>query len=94
MNITLLANPPPCIPLLPASCPLAYEPPLFTYLEIPFLVIVVRMSIHAHPRLVINCPPLLPTLPLPSQQHPQFVLHVYRDDITTSVTLSDTIAHT
>jgi hypothetical protein len=29
-------------------------------------------------------------LPLPSQQHPQFMLNVYRDDITTSVTLSDT----
>jgi hypothetical protein len=33
---------------------------------------------------------LLPTLPLPSQQLPQFMLHVFRDNITTSVTLSDT----
>jgi hypothetical protein len=32
--------------------------PLFTYLEIPFLVIVVRMSIHSHAWLVINCSPL------------------------------------
>ncbi len=31
------------------------------------------------------------TLHNPSWRHPQFMLHVYRDDITTSVTLSDTI---
>jgi hypothetical protein len=30
----------------------------FTYLEIPFLVIVVRMSIHSRPWLVVNCSPL------------------------------------
>ncbi len=35
--------------------------------------------------------PLLPTLPLPFQRLSQFMLHVFRDDITTSVTLSDTL---
>ncbi len=89
MNITLLANP-PLLPSLARFLPPCVWTTPFTYMEIPFLVIVVRMSIHARPRLVIHCPPLLPTLPLPSQQHPQFVLHVYRDDITASVTLSDT----
>jgi hypothetical protein len=45
---------------LPVLTPCINEPPLFTYLEIPFLVIVVRMSIHTHPWLVIDCPPLAP----------------------------------
>jgi hypothetical protein len=35
--------------------------------------------------------PCFLTLPNPSQRHPWFMLHVYRDDITTSVTLSDTV---
>jgi hypothetical protein len=35
--------------------------------------------------------PLLSTLLLPSQRLPQFMLHVFKDDITTSVTLSDTL---
>jgi hypothetical protein len=65
--------------------------PFFTYLEIPLLMIMVRMSIHTRPWWVIAAYPLLPTLPLPSQQLPQFMLHVFRDDITTSVTLSDTL---
>jgi hypothetical protein len=34
--------------------------------------------------------PLLSTLPLLSQWLPQFMLHVFKDDITTSVILSDT----
>ncbi len=34
--------------------------PLSTYLEIPLLVIMVQMSIHSRPRLVINCQPLAP----------------------------------
>jgi hypothetical protein len=37
----------------------------FTYLEIPFLVIVVRMSMHGRPLLVIDCPPLAPYPPPP-----------------------------
>ncbi len=36
-----------------------------TYLEIPFLVIVVWMSIHTCPWLVIDCPPLAPYSPPP-----------------------------
>jgi hypothetical protein len=53
----------PLAPLLPTF--LAWLLPHFTYLEIPFLVIVVRMSIHTRPRLVIDCPPLAPCLPPP-----------------------------
>jgi hypothetical protein len=34
--------------------------------------------------------PCFLTLPNPSRRHPWFMLHVYSDDITTSVTLSDT----
>jgi hypothetical protein len=35
--------------------------------------------------------PCFLTLPNPSRRHPWFMLHVYRDDITTSATLSDTV---
>ncbi len=46
MIIALLANP----PLLPSfsrfQSPCVNEPPLFTYLEIPFLVIVVRIVLY------------------------------------------------
>ncbi len=90
MNIAPLANSPLCSPLCPLPIALCNEPPFFTYLEIPFLMIVVRMPIHTCPWLVIDCPPLTPYLPLPSQRLPQFMLHVFRDYITTSVTLSDT----
>jgi hypothetical protein len=46
-------------PLLIHPIPFLHiSPPLFTYLEIPLLVIVVRMSIHSRPWLVINCSPL------------------------------------
>jgi hypothetical protein len=31
------------------------QPTFFTYLEIPLLVIVVRISIHSRPWLVVNC---------------------------------------
>jgi hypothetical protein len=62
MNIVLLSNPSPCLPFsLP---PLRWITPL-TYLEVPFLVIVVRMSIHTHPWLVTDCPPLAPHPPFP-----------------------------
>jgi hypothetical protein len=36
--------------------------------------------------------PCFLTLPNPSRRHPRFMLHVYRDDIRTSATLSDTIS--
>ncbi len=45
------------LPPLLALFPLHESKTLF-YLEIPLLVIVVRMSIHSRPRLVINCSPL------------------------------------
>jgi hypothetical protein len=47
-------------PLLIYSIPLLYvsTPLFFTYLEIPFLAIMVRISIHSRPWLVINCSPL------------------------------------
>ncbi len=34
--------------------------------------------------------PSVPTLPLPSQRLPQFMIHIVKDDITTSVMLPDT----
>ncbi len=37
--------------------------------------------------------PCFLTLPNPSRQHPWFMLHVYRDDITTLATLSDTTTY-
>ncbi len=42
------------------------EPPFFTYLEVPFLAIVVRMSIHTRPWLEIDWPTpcSLPSHPL------------------------------
>jgi hypothetical protein len=50
---------PPLLPSLIYSIPLLHETTTpFTYLKIPFLVIVVRMSIHSHPWLVVNCSPL------------------------------------
>jgi hypothetical protein len=45
-------------PSLPTLFPLDKLISLFTYLEIPLLTIVVRMSIHPCPWLVINCSPL------------------------------------
>jgi hypothetical protein len=65
--------------------------PLFTYLEIPLVVIVVRMF-HPLSSLVSDqlFTPSFLTLPNPSRRHPWFMLHVHRDDITTSATLSDT----
>ncbi len=50
---------PPLLPPLIYSIPLLHESTTpFTYLEIPFLVIMVRISIHSRPWLVINCSPL------------------------------------
>ncbi len=91
MSMVLLANSPFCFPLCPLSIPLCNEPPFFTYLGIPFW-----WSWCECPSTLVSgwwstAHPLLPALPLPSQQLPQFMLHVFRDDITTSVTLSDTI---
>jgi hypothetical protein len=61
VNIALLINPfPPPLPSLPVSAPYRSKPPLFTYLDIPLLVIVVRMSIHTRPWLMIDCLPLAP----------------------------------
>ncbi len=68
MNIVLLSNPPPCFPF-----PLEMNYPL-TYLEIPFLVIVVRMSIHTRPWLMTDCPPLAPHPPFPLPMAP--LVHV------------------
>jgi hypothetical protein len=65
MNIALLANPPPCFPLCSLPILLCNEPPFLTYLEIPFLMIAVRVSIHTRPLLVIHCPPLAPYPPPP-----------------------------
>jgi hypothetical protein len=50
---------PPLLPFLIFSIPLLHESTTpFTYLEIPFLVIVFRISIYSRPRLVVNCSPL------------------------------------
>jgi hypothetical protein len=50
---------PPLLPSVIFSIPLLHESTTpFTYLGIPFLVIVVRISIHSRPWLVINCSPL------------------------------------
>ncbi len=65
MNIALLDNPPPLLPFFarfPFPCVINHP---FPYLEIPFLVIVVRMSIHTRPWLVIDCSPLAPYPPPP-----------------------------
>jgi hypothetical protein len=65
MNIALLDNPLPLLPFFarfPFPCVINHP---FTYLEIPFLVIVVRMSIHTRPWLVIDCSPLAPYPPPP-----------------------------
>jgi hypothetical protein len=56
---------PPLLPLVPVSHFLHSEPPFFTYLEIPFLVIVVLISINTRPWLVIDCPSLAPYPPFP-----------------------------
>jgi hypothetical protein len=55
----------PLAPPAPASHFFTCEPPFFTYLEVPFLMIVVRMSIHTRPSLVTDCPPLTSYLPPP-----------------------------
>jgi hypothetical protein len=50
---------PPLLPSLIYSIPILHESTAaFTYLEIPFLVIVVRMSVHSRPWLIVNCSPL------------------------------------
>jgi hypothetical protein len=49
----------PLLPSLIYSFPLLHESTTpFTYLEIPFLVIMVQMSIHSRPWLIVNCSPL------------------------------------
>ncbi len=60
-----------CYSILSLASPFAHFPCIyhpFTYLEIPLLVIVVRMSIHTGPWLVTDCPPLAsyPPPPLPT----------------------------
>jgi hypothetical protein len=94
MNTALLTNPSPLPPSCLSSTPWMSEPPLFTYLEIPLLVSVERMSIHSRPWLMINCQPLAPqpspTLPSSTPSSCYMFTETYRDDITTSVTLSDT----
>jgi hypothetical protein len=67
MNAALLADP-PLLSSLPIFNPLArVNHPFSTYLEILLLVIMVQISIHSHPWLVINCSPLasLPFLETP-----------------------------
>jgi hypothetical protein len=66
VNIALLANPFPLLPFFAHfPFPSVMSHPFFTYSEIPFLMIVVRMSIHTRPWSVIDCPPLAPYLPPP-----------------------------
>ncbi len=57
--------------LCPLPVPFVWWTTLFTYLEIPLLVIVVRMSNHARPWLVIDCPPLAPYPPPPLPTAPK-----------------------
>jgi hypothetical protein len=83
--------PPPCFPLCPLSTPLHKWTTPF-YLPGDPLFGDRGANVHPHSSLVGDRlpTPCSLTLPLPSKQYPQFMLHVYRDDITTSVTLSDT----
>ncbi len=57
------------------------QPSLFTYLEIPFFVIVVRISIHSRLWLVVNCSPLAA---YPPMDHVTF-LHRWHHNISYSV---------
>ncbi len=62
-------------PLAPLFCPLPVLlcnvlPLLLTWKSLFSLVIVVRMSIHTRPRLVIDCPPLVPYPPPPLPTSP------------------------
>ncbi len=85
--------PPPCFPLCPFPAPCIIEPPLFFYLLGDPSFGDRGANVHPHSSLVDDRlpTPCSLTLPLPSQQHSWFTLHVYRDDITTSVSLSDTV---
>ncbi len=91
MNTALLTNPSPLLPSLSIFNPLHKWTTPFYLLGDPFFGDR-GANVHHHSSLVGDW---LPTpcslaLPLPFQQYPQFMLHVYRDKITTSVTLSDT----
>jgi hypothetical protein len=85
-------TPPPCFLLCPSSTLCLSEPPLFYLLRDPSFG---DRGANVHPLSSLVSDQLLApcslTLPHPSRQHPQFMLHVYRDNITTSVTLSDTV---
>ncbi len=93
MNTALLATPSPRLPSFPAFNTLHKWTTPFYLLGDP-LFGDRGMNVLPHSSLVGDRlpTPCFLTLPLPSQQYPQFMLHVYRDDITTSVTLSDTIS--
>jgi hypothetical protein len=76
-----------------------FIPPLSERINPPFYLLAnpffVDRGANVHPLSSLVSDQLLTpcslTLPHPSRQHPKFMLHVYRDNITTSVTLSDTI---
>jgi hypothetical protein len=81
---------PPFAPVLDLTCsPLPTLP--FTYLEIPLLMLVVRISTHSRPWLAINCSPLAAQPPPPLQETLQIKLHIYIGDIITSAVPSDTV---
>ncbi len=65
-----LSNPPFFSHIRFMSLSFAYFTTPLPYLEIPFLVIVVRISIHSRPWLVVNCSPLAaqPTPKTPMDQ--------------------------
>ncbi len=91
MNIAYWPIPLPCFPLCPLSTPLHKWASPFDLLGDHFFGDC-GANVHPHLSLVDDRLPThcSLTLPFPSQQYPQFMLHVYMDDITTSVTLSDT----
>ncbi len=92
MNTALLAMPSPLLLSLPAFNPLHKWTTPFYLLGDP-LFGNRGANVHPHSSLVGDRlpTPCSLTLPLPFQQYPQFMLHVYRDNITTSITLSDTV---
>jgi hypothetical protein len=57
----------PCLHLCFILPPLHDPTLLFTYLEIPLLLLVVRITIHSCPWLAINCSPLATS---PTPRHP------------------------
>ncbi len=80
--------------------PLLIYPILFLYVSTPLFYLLGDPSFgdrgaNVHPLSSLVSDQLLTpcflTLPNPSRQYPWFMLNVYRDDITTSATLSETV---